>query len=250
MNDPQPRNRTGEDAALLEAQQDQQLLALGMLAAGVAHDFNNMLTAILGHASILAETLPPEHPERGSIEEIIVSSQQAAGLARQLLTFTRASRGQRERIDLNEVARDAHSLLRRVIGVNVRLQLELDPDLPRVAGDSVQIAQVLMNLIMNARDALPGERGHVWIRTGRHFDGTDRRGRGFGLLEVEDDGIGMNEEVQARIFEPFFSTRKRQGTGLGMAIVKSVVEHHEGRISVESEPGRGTRIRILLPLFR
>lgn len=230
---------------LLRAQREQKLQTIGLLTAGIAHDFNNLLTAVLGHASLLAESIPTTHPDRRSLDEIMAGAQQAVALAAQLLAFTRPSANESRPLNLNAVARDTHSLLKRVIGAHVQLQLDLDPALRLVRGDAAQLTQVLMNLVINARDALKEGTGRICIRTCNRVEQGESDERSYVVLEVEDNGRGMDDVTQRRLFEPFFS-RRSGGTGLGMSIVDAIVSAHEGRVLVHSEVGRGTTISVVL----
>jgi two-component system, cell cycle sensor histidine kinase and response regulator CckA len=233
--------------------QAQKMEGIGRLAGGIAHDFNNLLTAIQGHAQFLLEDLPVEHPTRGDAEEIRRAADRAAALTRQLLAFSRRQVLQPQVLDLNAVIRDMNKMLRRVIREDIALVTSLAEDAWNIYADAGQIEQVLMNLVVNARDAMPSggsltvatrnieiEEGYVVGGAGPHA--------GFHVqLTVSDTGLGMDKETQARIFEPFFTTKPEgQGTGLGLATVYGIVQQSGGHISVYSEPGRGTTFRILL----
>ena len=221
-----------------ELQQAQKLESLGRLAGGVAHDFNNLLVVISTNASILREDLP-DGETRVMMGEIEDAAARASGLTRQLLAFSRKQVIQPVVLDLNATVADTRKMLRRMIGDDVVLETSLDPDLSRVHIDSGQLVQVLMNLAVNARDAMP--------RGGRLTIETRQRGDAV-TLTVRDTGAGMTPEICARIFEPFFTTKEAgKGTGMGLAVVHGIVEQAGGRIEVETAPGAGTTFRIVLP---
>ncbi len=224
---------------LLEEQlrQAQKMEVVGRLSGGVAHDFNNLLTAILGYGELLRDRLGPERALK-ELDEMIKSAHRAAALTRQLLAFSRQEPYAPRVLDLNALVRGTEKLLRRVIGEDVTLEFVLDPDVRNVKADAGQLEQVILNLAVNARDAMS--------RSGRLEVRTRATGGGRVSVEVRDDGAGMSEAVQARIFEPFFTT-KATGTGLGLAIVRDVVQLAGGTIRVESAPGAGSSFVIELP---
>ncbi len=237
----------------LEAQlfQSQKMQAIGRLAGGVAHDFNNLLTVIFGHTAILASASSLQDESRNSVMEITRASERAAALTRQLLTFSRRQMVEPRVLDLESLLTESRNLLRRLIGEDVRLAMVFFPGLSHVNVDPDQISQVLMNLALNARDAMP-QGGELTIET-RDVDidsaAALRGERGPGryvLLAVRDTGCGMAPEVQARIFEPFFST-KSDSTGLGLSVVEGIVKQNGGHLEVTSRPGRGTTFNIYLP---
>jgi two-component system, cell cycle sensor histidine kinase and response regulator CckA len=244
------------DRKLLEAQfrQAQKMEAIGMLAGGVAHDFNNMLTVILGFSELLAEQIGPDKPVGRDLKEIVGAAQRAAALTRQLLAFSRKQVLVVTPLDLTKVVRDVESMLRRLLGEQITIKTELADDLDPVMADVTQLEQVLMNLSVNARDAMP--RGGVLTLATRNIT-LDRSyaaahpGANAGLcaaLSVTDTGTGMSPEVRDRIFEPFFTTKERgQGTGLGLAAVYGIVKQMNGYIEVESHPARGSKFTIYLP---
>jgi PAS domain S-box-containing protein len=234
--------------------QAQKMEGIGRLAGGIAHDFNNLLTAIQGHSQFLLEDLSAGDPSRLDAEEIKKAADRAATLTRQLLAFSRRQVLQPQVIDLNAIIRDMQRLLRRVIREDIALNTHLAENAWSIFADPGHIEQVLMNLVVNARDAMPNG-GTLTIET-RNFDVDEEFGMGgtviragrYLQLSVSDTGIGMNRETRARIFEPFFTTKPEgEGTGLGLATVYGIVRHSGGHVSVYSEPGRGTTFRVLLP---
>jgi len=247
------RRRAEEEREQFEARflQAQKMEAIGRLAGGVAHDFNNLLMAISGHTELLARRTPPEHHRH--LDHIRKATEQAAGLTRQLLAFSRKQELQIETVSLNDVVTATHKLLRRIIGEDVSLQLELDPATFPVRADPALVGQVLMNLAVNARDAMP-QGGTLTIQTanvelGRPPAGVPALPPGpYAQLSVIDTGVGMTEDVLDRLFEPFFSTKERgKGTGLGLAMVYGTVKQTGGHIGVESELGKGTAFRLYFP---
>lgn len=244
------------DQKRLEEQlrQTQKMEAIGQLAGGLAHDFNNVLTAIAGHAELLLADLAPTHPIRGDLEEILQAANRATSLARQLLTFSRRQVVSPTILDLNAVVVEMERMLRRLLGEDIEFTMELDGALGQVRADRGQIEQVLLNLSVNARDAMPGG-GRLRIATRNEMiTGADARAQlvpapgEYVALEVSDNGCGMDAEVASRIFEPFFTTKEQgRGTGLGLSMVYGIVKQSGGGIEVASEPGRGTTLRVYLP---
>ncbi|MHB8835249.1 MAG: ATP-binding protein [Candidatus Methylomirabilia bacterium] len=229
----------------LEAElvQARKMEAVGLLAAGIAHDFNNVLTAVSGHAALLERKLPAGDPLREHATVILQAAERAAQLTGSLLAFGRNRPPRLETVRLNEVVAGVGALLHRVIGEEVTLQLRLDPCDPVALADAGQIGQVLMNLVTNARDAMPGG-GRITVTTGVT---AAPGGKPRAFVEVADTGTGMAEAVRERIFEPLFTTKEPGcGTGLGLAMVHSIVAQHGGRIDVDSAPGAGARFRIVL----
>jgi PAS domain S-box-containing protein len=242
--------RTSED----RLRQSQKMEAVGRLAGGVAHDFNNVLTAIFGYSDLLRDQLSPGDPRRDDVDEIRRSAERAASLTRQLLAFSRKQVMQPRVLNLNEVVGNIRSLLAKLIGTDVSLDFQPAGDAWPVKADPGQIEQVLMNLATNARDAMP-EGGHLAIATSNMMLPPDDVRAWPGLapgayvrLTVSDDGAGMPDAVRHNIFEPFFTTKEQgKGTGLGLATVYGIIKQTGGGIYVQSEEGKGTRFDILLP---
>jgi two-component system cell cycle sensor histidine kinase/response regulator CckA len=239
----------------LEAQvaQAERLESIGKLAGGVAHDFNNLLTAIIGNAEIALRALEPAHRARAEVQEIRDVGKRASALVRQLLTFARRKPAQTRVVDINRFLSNARDLLRRIAGPRVNLELELGSDLPNVRFDPTQLEQVLVNLVSNARDAMP-QGGKLRLTTSKASamrtapQGAGTPAAGYVVLSVSDSGCGMPEAVRTRIFEPFFTTKaNRGGTGLGLAVVYGLVRQHGGYIEVSSEVGLGTVFDIYFP---
>ena len=231
--------------------QSQKMEAIGRLAGGVAHDFNNLLTVIKSYSTILLEALEGD-ARREDVEEIAASADRAAALTRQLLAFSRRQMLQPRPLELNEIVTEIERLLRRLIGEDIVLQTLLEPNLWLVHADPGQIEQVVMNLAVNARDAMPAG-GRLTVQTA---NGTVPALAGdhwlepgaYVTLSVSDTGIGMSPEVQAHLFEPFFTTKERgKGTGLGLSTVYGIVKQSGGDIVVTAEPGRGATFTIYLP---
>jgi two-component system, cell cycle sensor histidine kinase and response regulator CckA len=236
-----------------ELRQAQKMEAIGQLAGGVAHDFNNMLTAILGYAELLTEQIGPDKPIGGDLREIMAAAERAATLTRQLLAFSRKQVLALAPVDLSVVVSNLQPMLRRVISGPVRIETVLAEDLYPVLADTSQMEHLLVNLCVNARDAMPTG-GTLTIATGNAIRDPDPVGdaggqtKHFATLRVHDTGIGMTPEVQRRIFEPFFTTKERgHGTGLGLAAVYGAVRQLGGFIEVETELGRGSTFTIYLP---
>ncbi|MBI4409314.1 MAG: PAS domain S-box protein, partial [Gemmatimonadetes bacterium] len=250
--------RAAEDAlARSEAQlqQAQKMEAVGRLAGGIAHDFNNLLTAIKGHTELLLEELPADASMRAELEEIRRGAERAAGLTRQLLAFSRRQVLQPRVINLNTVIGGLESMLRRVIGEDVELVTRMDPALGTILADPGQIEQVILNLAVNARDAMPAG-GRLCIETRNAELGGEDDARfttpvapgSYVLLRVEDTGSGMAPDILAHIFEPFFTTKEvGKGTGLGLATAYGIVKQSGGYIAAHSELGHGSRFDVYLP---
>ena len=245
------------DRAELEAQlrQAQKMDAVGRLAGGVAHDFNNLLTVIGAHTSFLLESIDSGDAGHSDAEEIQKAAIRAAGLTRQLLAFSRKQILKPTVLDLNAIIREASKMLERLLGEDIEIVTHLADDLGEVVADSTQLDQVLINLAVNARDAMPD--GGVLTFTSRNTtvaDDVQHSNRiipagEYTLLEVNDTGVGMDSEMRARLFEPFFTTKETgKGTGLGLATVYGIVKQSAGYVMVESEPGAGTTFKIYLPV--
>ena len=235
--------------------QAQKMEAVGRLAGGVSHDFNNLLTIILGHAELMLADLPEDSDYLEDVKLIREASRQASDVAGQLLTFSRRTVGLAERMDLNEIIRGTSGLIARTIGSGTEIREELDSSIPFVEADPGGMRQVLLNLAINARDAMDDD-GVLTFRTGHRraeelgpsaLEGVDRGDR-WVYMDVEDNGHGMDEATRSRVFEPFFTTKgEGRGTGLGLATVYGIVAQLGGVIDLHSEVGRGTRFRLWLP---
>jgi PAS domain S-box-containing protein len=231
-----------------QLRESQKMEGLGRLAGGVAHDFNNLLTVINGYSELLLADLPPDAPLAAELGEILHAGLKAADLTRQLLAFSRRQVLTPQVIDLNQVVRKMETMLQRLMTERVRLFLHTETEAARLKADKGQIEQVILNLVLNARDAMP-DGGQLIVRTSSVFiessvyDSLDFILPGnYVCLEVADTGVGMDEEVRKRIFEPFFTTKAQgKGTGLGLATVYGIVQQSGGYLKLESEPGRGSR---------
>jgi two-component system, cell cycle sensor histidine kinase and response regulator CckA len=220
-----------------QLQQTQRMEAVGRLAGGIAHDFNNLLTGILSYSDLILQELRPSDPLREDVEQIRDAAQRAAGLTRQLLAFSR------RQLSLNLTVTELEPMFRRLLGPEVTLETHLDPDLGNIVVDPGQLEQVLLNLILNARDAMRAG-GQVSLSTMN----AELNGEAYVAIRVSDTGVGMEEEIQPRIFEPFFTTKHTgAGRGLGLSTVYGIVEQSGGRISVESVPGQGATFTIYFP---
>jgi len=225
----------------------QRMEAIGRLAGGVAHDFNNLLAVILSYATLAADAIPPGSPLGVDIGEIRKAGERAAGLTRQLLALSRKQVLQPRVLDLNRVVREMDGMLRSLLGEPIELATSLAPDLGPVKADRGQIEQVVMNLAVNARDAMPGG-GRLSIETANVGAGETGAGAGWVVLRVVDTGSGMDEETRARLFEPFFTTKEHgKGTGLGLATAHGIVRQSGGHIVCRSELGAGTTFEVSLP---
>jgi len=235
--------------------QSQKMEAIGHLAFGVAHDFNNLLTAILGYTEMMLSQIGDDKPISADLQEIRKAGDRAAALTKQLLAFSRKQPLSITVVDLNSVVTEAEQLLRRLIGEHITLRTNLASNLWAITGDVTQLEQVLLNLVVNARDAMPSggsvsiETSNVMLTSSQSFPDPVRVAPGrYALLEVQDTGNGMDEDTRSRLFEPFFTTKGRgRGTGLGLATVYGIIKHLKGYIFAESEPARGTTFRLYLP---
>ena len=234
--------------------QARKLEAVGRLAGGVAHDFNNLITGIIGIAEELKNQMPPGNVHRADVDEIIRASNRAFDLTKQLLASGRRQMMSPRILNINDIISEMNRMLARLIGEDIQLTTDFARDLANVKADPSQIEQIVMNLLINARDAMP-KGGTVTVRTEniwfdarhRRFSSQARAGH-YIALEVSDSGSGMDEETLAHIFEPFFSTKEmNRGTGLGLATVYGIVKQNNGEIFVDSEPGKGTTFTIFLP---
>ena len=233
----------------------ERLESLGRLVGGIAHDFNNLLTAILGQAGLLQDKQPDERTQRG-LAQIQEAGRQAAALTRQLLDFGRPAAAAVQVVDLNELLEDTESMLSRIIGEDIEMRIDCSEDIYPVSLDPGQLQQVIVNLVINARDAMPNG-GLLSIATKNvHVESASDSitavpvGR-YAKITVSDTGTGMTEDVLQRVFEPYFTTKEMgQGTGLGLATAYGIINAAQGRIDVSSKPGAGTRFEILLPRSR
>jgi two-component system cell cycle sensor histidine kinase/response regulator CckA len=243
------------DGQLREAQ---KMEAVGLLAGGIAHDFNNLLSAIVGYTELVLDTLPQGDPIRNDIMEVRKAGASAVSLTRQLLALSRRQVLQPRVLDLNQVVQNLERMVRRLIGPNVSLEFDLASDLGRVSADPGQIEQVIMNLALNARDAITerdgGQEGTLTICSANVLldsnaaDALIAKPGDYVMLAVSDTGVGMDEATIARIFEPFFTTKEKgKGTGLGLSTALGIVQQSGGAIGLDSRPGEGTTFRVYLP---
>jgi PAS domain S-box-containing protein len=252
------RRQAEQERRQLEAriQHTQKLESLGLLAGGVAHDFNNLLVTVLGNAQLELANPAVKGVSRKRLEKIVAGARRATELAGLMLAYAGGAECQPERVDLSRIVREVLDVMQSVVSRDATVELDLAPGLQPVEADPTQLRQVVMNLVLNASEALGGQRGRIKVRTkavraDEAFPGgVDlERGPGEGplvALEVEDSGCGMDDATVARIFDPFFTT-KFLGRGLGLAAVMGIVRQHRGTIQVRSSPGEGTTMRVLLP---
>ena len=240
----------------LQMQQTQKLESLGILAGGIAHDFNNILTAIIGNASLALMKLDPRSAVVSNLRQIEKAAERAADLSRQMLAYSGKGKFLIERLDLNSLLEEMRHMLEISISKKAVLKMDLASFIPAIEADATQIRQVIMNLVINASEAIGDAAGLITITTGcRHCSWTSAEEAGervaavkgeYVFLEIADTGCGMSDEIMEKIFDPFFTT-KFTGRGLGMAVVHGIVRGHSGAIEVESEPGKGSTFRVLLP---
>ena len=234
--------------------QAQKMEAIGTLAGGIAHDFNNLLTVVMGFSELLLAEKEQDHPEYADLQKIFHAARNGAELVQRLLMFSRKSEPKPVPMNLNKQIVEVEKLLRRTIPKMIDIKLELSADLPRINADPSQVEQVIMNLAVNARDAMP-DKGKLTLRTDivtldeeycrLHVEANPGE---YVLLEISDTGHGMDKETAEHIFEPFFTTKEMgRGTGLGLAMVYGIVKQHNGHITVYSEVGKGTTFRVYLP---
>jgi two-component system cell cycle sensor histidine kinase/response regulator CckA len=259
FSDISARKRAEEDRRVMEAQiqQAQKLESLGLLAGGIAHDFNNILVGILGNACIAMEDLPSASPALPRLQRIVNAGQRASRVIHQILAYAGQARPDLAPIDLSHAVTETAEFMRPSVPQQIDLELCLTADLPAVHADAGQLEQILTNLLLNAVEAIGGSEGAVTLATRRadvnadrasfEFAGQELRPGSYGCLEVSDTGCGMSPETLARIFDPFFSGKKK-GRGLGLAAIRGIVRAHGGAIAVHSVVGRGTTFEILLPL--
>jgi len=252
------RRSEAEERQRLERhmQEVQKLESLGVLASGIAHDFNNMLAVMLGNCRLALQDLEPDSPSRQRLLRVRSAGEQAAGLVEQMLTYSGKPSDSRMPLDLSRLAAELLDLLRASVLEKCTIEPDLEGNLPRVDGDPSQICQVILNLVMNASDAMKEDAGTVAIRTGTveadaadllgSFGAADLPAGKYVFLEVSDQGVGMSASVRQRVFEPFFTT-KRSGRGLGLASVLGIVRSHGGTVEVTSDLGVGSSFRVLLP---
>jgi signal transduction histidine kinase len=237
-----------------ELSQARRMEGIGRLAGGVAHDFNILLTVMVGCSGLLHAKLPSPSPLTRYVDQIAGACQQAQTLTQQLLAFGRRQQLRPVVLDINDVVREVEVMLKHFIGGEIELVTALDPAAGRVTADRAQLHQVIMNLVLNARDAMPSG-GRLVIETASTFISEDRGRRqddipagSYVMLTVKDSGVGMDPETQSRIFEPFFTTKDTsKGAGLGLSTVYGIVKQSAGHIQVESKRAQGTSIRLLLP---
>jgi PAS domain S-box-containing protein len=251
------RDVTERKAFELQMQQAQRLESLGVLAGGIAHDFNNLLTGVIGNASLIAEMLTPDDPVKPLVQDVTTAAERAAALTAQLLAYSGKGQFVIGPVDMDRLILEIHGLVRASISKNVDIVLDLHHNAPTVDADQTQMHQLLMNVILNAAEAIGENRqGKVWVRTGSQFLDEEAIRALFpteGLMpgeyaiaEVRDDGCGMDEDTKGKIFDPFFTT-KFMGRGLGLAAAQGIVRAHRGVIRVQSTPGEGSMFTVFMP---
>ena len=244
------RDLSERDRLETELRQAQKMEAVGRLATGIAHDFNNLITVLLGYSDELIEEAPPNTTLHAAAVEVRRAADRASGLTQQLLAFSRRQASVAHAVDVNHVIAHMEDLIRRLLGPEIRLVFALQPALATISADSQQIGQVMMNLVVNARDAMPNG-GTLTIETANVELGSDNVDAIPGPhveLIVGDSGLGMTADVRDRLFEPFFTTKDAgRGTGLGLSMVQGIVRQSGGHIIVESHPGKGARFKVYFP---
>jgi len=230
----------------------QKMEAIGTLAGGIAHDFKNLMTVILGYAEVIKDTIKPENSLWKFIDIIEKTAQRGASLASKILTVTKKESLEMKVIDINAIVKETLEILERSIPKEIEIRVSLQKNLPPIKADPTQLQQVILNLAINAKEAMP-EGGKLYISTSKvgREDGAANGldGEGFIRLTVQDTGKGIDKELQSKIFDPFFTTKKEAGTGLGLYIVHSIVSAHNGYINLYSEPGKGTKFNIYIPVY-
>jgi len=234
----------------------QKMESIGTLAGGIAHDFNNILAAIIGYGGMVHRKMNADDPQRPKMEHLLEAADRAAHLTKELLLFSRKQALERKTVDINQIVSKSEKFLKRVIAADIEFILNIQPVPLPVLADAYQLEQVLMNIVTNARDAMP-RGGTLTLSTEViQFDDTFASTLGlrnpgdYALVTVSDTGAGMNQAIQKRLFEPFFTTKEiGKGTGLGLSIAYGIIQQHDGQICVESMPGKGTTLRIYLPLI-
>jgi PAS domain S-box-containing protein len=244
------RDLTERDRLENELRQAQKMEAVGRLATGIAHDFNNLITVLLGYSDELIEEAPPNSTLHSAAVEVRRAADRASALTQQLLAFSRRQVSVAQAVDVNQVVAHMEDMIRRLLGPEIRLQVSLQPELAAISADSQQIGQVVMNLVVNARDAMPNG-GTLTIETANVDLGADNLDVIPGPhveLSVADTGLGMSADVRNRLFEPFFTTKESgHGTGLGLSMVQAIVRQSSGHVIVESHPGKGSRFKVYFP---
>jgi two-component system cell cycle sensor histidine kinase/response regulator CckA len=241
-----PAGEEGMPPSHQKLRHTQKLEAVGRLASGIAHEFNNQLSIMLPFLRSALHELPPEHPMREELDDVLAAAERAQSLTEQLLAFSRLRAMRPRVVAINDLVAKMHRMLMRLLGKHVLMEMHLEAGLPPVRLDPDRFALLLVNLALNARDAMPSS-GRLAISTRREL------GRGLGgprvVLEVRDDGVGMTEDVRAKIFEPFFTTKEEsRGTGLGLATCREIADEAGGSIEVRSAPGRGSTFVISFPV--
>jgi len=252
------RRQTEKEKRVLEEQlrHVQKLESIGNFASGIAHDFNNILNVIIGYGSIMQLKSAPDDPNSAYVREILAATDRAAQLTRSLLIFSRKQIAEQKPVSINDLVKGMQKMIARIIGEDIEMHMEISPDNLVVMGDHGQLEQVVMNLVTNARDAMPTG-GSLFVQTGiREINSAFNRMHGFGrpgkyaLITVIDSGRGMDEETKEKIFDPFFTTKEiGKGTGLGLSIVYGIVKQHNGYITCYSKPDKGSTFEVYLPVI-